>query len=235
MLAPLGDPRGGLPYEAKRGAYLQRLVICILSENRTLSIGIKEKKGGKFSVRAVRASSASSARENDRPDARGAIYVLTAAADWCIIAFRFTDTPRPIRAAGRRKGLCAMRNGRNLGPIAASICLLLFVLPLSGNVGAGENPCSFSGYLWGTGARASFEVYADTEETTLVFTWPEGAADFRVKATDRDKVEVLIDQSLSAGDLLTLKGRGIYYFEIYSAWGGGCWEARVKGTKEEKN
>ena len=107
-----------------------------------------------------------------------------------------------------------------------------FLFPLSGR--GGENPCSFSGYLWGTDAHASFEVFAETEEVTLLFTWPEGTADFRVKAMDKDKKEVLIDQSLSAGDILTLKGRGIYYFEIYSASGGGCWKAEVKGKRETK-
>jgi hypothetical protein len=134
---------------------------------------------------------------------------------------------------GERKSV--LRNRRNRRSFAPVVLFLLLFSLLSGRVAAGENPCPFSGYLWGTGARASFEVYADADETTLVFAWPEGTADFWVKATDRDKKEVLIDQSLSTGDLLTLKGRGIYYFEIYSAWGGGCWEARITGDKEEKN
>jgi hypothetical protein len=93
---------------------------------------------------------------------------------------------------------------------------------------AQENPCSFSGYLWGTGARTTFEVYADTEDLSMLFTWPEGTADFRVKVTGTDKKEVLIDRPLSEGDLFTLSGAGIYYFEIYSAWGGGCWKATIK-------
>jgi len=96
---------------------------------------------------------------------------------------------------------------------------------------AGENPCSFSGYLWGTGARSSFEVFSDTEALQIVFTWPSGTSDIWVKATDNGAKEVLIDRSLSEGDLLTLTGPGIFHFEIYSKWGGGCWKATVKKIK----
>jgi hypothetical protein len=115
-----------------------------------------------------------------------------------------------------------------------SILTLIFIaatffFPRTG--GGQENPCAFSGYLWGTGARASFEVYALSQETTVLFTWPGGGADFWVKATDKDKKEILIDQSLSKGDILTLKGSGIYYLEIYSKWGTGCWKATVGKNK----
>jgi hypothetical protein len=91
-----------------------------------------------------------------------------------------------------------------------------------------ENPCAFSGYLWGTGARTSFEVFAEEEVTDVLITWPEGTAGFHVRATDSDNKRVLIDQPLSEGDRLTLTGRGIYHFEIYSEWGSGCWKATVK-------
>jgi hypothetical protein len=93
---------------------------------------------------------------------------------------------------------------------------------------AQENPCTFSGYLWGTGAASSFEVYADTEDLTIVFTWSAGTADFWVRAMDRNRKEVLVDRSLGEGDVFTLSGKGIYYFEIYSKWGGGCWKASVE-------
>jgi hypothetical protein len=96
---------------------------------------------------------------------------------------------------------------------------------------AGENPCPFSGYLWGTGARSSFEVFSDTEDLQIVFTWPSGTSDIWVRATGNDGKEVLIDRSLSEGDLLTLTGPGIFHFEIYSKWGGGCWKATVKIIK----
>ncbi len=115
-----------------------------------------------------------------------------------------------------------------------SIPILIFVAAISlfpRASGGQENSCTFSGYLWGTGARASFEVYALSEETTVLFSWPGGGADFWVKATDKDKKEPLIDQSLTKGDLLTLKGSGIYYFEIYSKWGTGCWKATVGKNK----
>lgn len=114
-----------------------------------------------------------------------------------------------------------------------TLVLLSFVfLSLFPVMSAGqENPCPYSGYLWGTGARSAFEVYADAEELTLVFSWPAGTADFCVRAMDNDKKEVLIDRSLSEGDLLTLTGAGIFYFEIYSKWGGGCWKASVKKNK----
>lgn len=94
-----------------------------------------------------------------------------------------------------------------------------------------ESPCSphsYSGYLWGTGAASTFEVYADTEELVLIFEWPLGSSDFWVKATGDDHETVLIEQSLSDGNVLTLTGRGIYHIQIYSNWGGGCWEANVK-------
>ncbi len=112
------------------------------------------------------------------------------------------------------------------------VLLSFVVLSLFSTITAGqENPCPFSGYLWGTGARSSFEVYSDTEELTMVFSWPSGTADIWVKAMDKDKKEVLVDRSLSEGDLFTLTGPGIYYFEVYSKWGGGCWKATVKKNK----
>jgi len=107
--------------------------------------------------------------------------------------------------------------------------LSILVLLLSGAVSSGaENPCHFSGYLWGTGARSSFEVFSDSQELQVVFTWPSGASDFRVKVTDNDGIEVLADSPLSEGDVFTLTGPGIFHFEIYSKWGTGCWSATVK-------
>jgi hypothetical protein len=100
----------------------------------------------------------------------------------------------------------------------------LALIALAAVPSAQENPCPFSGYLWGTGAAASFEVYSDTE----ALTWPAGTADFWVRAMDRDRKEVLVDRSLGEGDVFTLTGKGIYYFEIYSKWGGGCWKAAVE-------
>jgi len=96
---------------------------------------------------------------------------------------------------------------------------------------AEENPCSFSGYLWGSGAVSTFEVYSDTPEASLVIDWPRGTCDFWVRATGEDRNVILIDQSLSSGDVLTLTGSGIYYFIISSRWGTGCWEATVKHNK----
>lgn len=102
---------------------------------------------------------------------------------------------------------------------------------------AQENPCSFAGYLWGTGAMTGFEVYVDRGELILTFAWPEGACDFWVKGTGEVKIigedgeeinEILIEQSLTYGNRLTLSGPGIYYIELYSEWGSGCWEATVE-------
>jgi hypothetical protein len=102
---------------------------------------------------------------------------------------------------------------------------------------AQENPCSFSGYLWGKGAKATFQVYVDKEQMELVFKWPRGTTDFRIMATGEKKEDLLIKQPLSEGDKLTLIGPGIYNFEIYSEWGTGCWEATVSrvnsGEKHE--
>ena len=108
---------------------------------------------------------------------------------------------------------------------------ILMLLTFAGAVWGAENPCSYSGYLWGTGARSSFEVYSVSEELRVFFTWPSGTSDFRVKVTDNDGVEVLADRSLNEGDLFTLTGQGIFHFEIYSKWGGGCWKATVKIIK----
>ena len=93
-----------------------------------------------------------------------------------------------------------------------------------------EKPCSpdsFSGYLWGTGAESTFEVYVDKVEMVLTFDWALGSSDFWVKATGDDIETVLIEQSLSEGNVLTLSGGGIYHIKIYSVWGGGCWEANL--------
>ncbi len=98
-----------------------------------------------------------------------------------------------------------------------------------------ENPCSthsYSGYLWGTGAESTFEVYVDKEEMVLTFDWQLGSSDFWVKAKGKDNETVLIEQSLSDGNVLTLTGRGIYHIKIYSNWGGGCWEANLKEKME---
>ena len=113
----------------------------------------------------------------------------------------------------------------------------LFILPiflviqLSSISNSQENPCSFSGYLWGKGAKAAFEIYVDKQELDLTFTWPRGTSDFRVKATGEKGDDILILQPLSEGDKLTLIGPGVYYFEIYSEWGTGCWEAVVSTPK----
>lgn len=104
----------------------------------------------------------------------------------------------------------------------------ILVLGVAGVASSAENPCPHSGYLWGTGARSSFEVYSDGQELQVFVTWPSGTSDFRVKVTADDGVEVLADRSLSEGDLFTLSGPGIFHFEIYSKWGGGCWKATVK-------
>ena len=109
------------------------------------------------------------------------------------------------------------------------LTLPILVLLLPGAISsAAENPCHFSGYLWGTGSRSSFEVFSDSEELQVLFTWPSGSSDFRVTVTDNDGVEVLADTALSEGDLFTLTGPGIFHFEIYSKWGTGCWSATVK-------
>jgi hypothetical protein len=108
---------------------------------------------------------------------------------------------------------------------------ILVLMASAGATWGAENPCSYSGYLWGTGAQSSFEVYSDSEELRVFFTWPSGTSDFRVKVTDNNGVEGLSDRSLSEGDLFTLTGPGIFHFEIYSKWGGGCWKATVKKIK----
>jgi hypothetical protein len=113
-----------------------------------------------------------------------------------------------------------------------TIALSVIVLIISvGAVWGTENPCPYSGYLWGTGARSSFELYSDSEQLQVFFTWPSGTSDFRVRVTDNDGVEVLADRSLGEGDLFTLTGPGIFHFEIYSKWGGGCWKASAKKIK----
>lgn len=65
----------------------------------------------------------------------------------------------------------------------------------------------------------------------LIFKWPRGTTDFRVRATGETKEDLLLQQPLSEGDKLTLIGPGIYNFEIYSEWGTGCWEAKVSTVK----
>lgn len=110
----------------------------------------------------------------------------------------------------------------------------VLTLPLLASAGAAwgaENPCPYSGYLWGTGARSSFEVYSDSEQLNVYFTWPSGTSDFRVKVIGNDGVEVLADRSLNDGDLFTLTGPGIFHFDISSKWGSGCWKATVKEIK----
>lgn len=67
----------------------------------------------------------------------------------------------------------------------------------------------------------------------LVFKWPRGTTDFRVRATGEKKEDLLLTQPLSEGDKLTLIGPGIYNFEIYSEWGTGCWEAKVSPANDE--
>ena len=93
-----------------------------------------------------------------------------------------------------------------------------------------EHQCGHSGYLWGSGASAAFEVFVDTEAVSLDFDWPQGIVDFRVKGYGDEPDELLIDQSLADGDLLTLTGPGIYYITIYSKWGSGCWEVIIEPT-----
>ncbi len=60
--------------------------------------------------------------------------------------------------------------------IFSAAVLSLFPAPSFGQ----ENPCPFTGYLWGTGARSSFEVYADSEDLAMVFTWPAGTTDWHL-------------------------------------------------------
>ena len=121
--------------------------------------------------------------------------------------------------------------------ILSIIVFTLFFISLTifqNNLKAQENRCSFSGYLWGKGAKATFQIYVDKEQLDLTFTWPRGTTDFRIKATGEKKDGILILQPLSEGNKLTLLGPGVYYFEIYSEWGTGCWEAVVSTPKEPK-
>jgi len=117
---------------------------------------------------------------------------------------------------------------------AVKACLLLifsFLVCIFGPPALSqENQCGHSGYLWGGDASATFEVFVDTEAVSLDFDWPQGIVDFRVKGYGDEPDELLIDQSLADGDLLTLNGPGIYYMTIYSKWGSGCWEVTIEPT-----
>jgi hypothetical protein len=116
-----------------------------------------------------------------------------------------------------------VRQGQYFLYISCFVILLL----IPAVVFSQENNCSFGGYLWGTDAIASFEVFVDNEEVALAFEWPVGSVDFWVTATGENRDEILIDQSLNDGDMLTLSGPGIYYFKLRSHWGSGCWKADV--------
>jgi hypothetical protein len=117
--------------------------------------------------------------------------------------------------------------------IVFTLCFISLTI-FQNNSKAQENRCSFSGYLWGKGAKATFQIYVDKQQLDLTFTWPRGTTDFRIKATGENKDDILILQPLSEGNKLTLLGPGVYYFEIYSQWGTGCWEAVVSPPKEIK-
>ncbi|MBN1881564.1 MAG: hypothetical protein JW885_05270 [Deltaproteobacteria bacterium] len=118
-------------------------------------------------------------------------------------------------------------------PVGQALAILFcaLVLSLAGMPALSqENGCGHSGYLWGGGASATFEVFVDTEAVALDFDWPQGIVDFRVKGYGDEPEELLIDQPLADGDLLTLAGPGIYYITIYSKWGSGCWEVTIEPT-----
>jgi len=126
-----------------------------------------------------------------------------------------------------------MKKRAALSIVVLTLCFISLTI-FQKNSTAQENPCSFSGYLWGKGAKATFQIYVDKEQLDLTFTWPRGTTDFVIKATGENKDDILILQPLSEGDKLTLIGPGVYYFEIYSKWGTGCWEAVVSTPKEPK-
>jgi len=118
--------------------------------------------------------------------------------------------------------------------LTAQTAAILFCVLLFSSTGtpalSQENSCGHSGYLWGGGASATFEVFVDTEAVAIDFDWPQGIVDFRIRGYGDEPEELLIDQPLADGDLLTLTGPGIYYMTIYSEWGSGCWEAAIEPT-----
>jgi hypothetical protein len=114
---------------------------------------------------------------------------------------------------------------------ASALLLFTLLFVISGPPALSqENMCGHSGYLWGSDAETTFEVFVDTEAVALTFDWPRGIVDFRVRGYGDEPEELLIDQPLADGDILTLTGPGIYYITIYSEWGSGCWEVTIEPT-----
>lgn len=122
------------------------------------------------------------------------------------------------------------RFGINMDRASALLICTFLACIVALPVHSQEYQCGHSGYLWGADASATFEVFVDTEAVSLDFDWPQGIVDFRVKGYGDEPDELLIDQPLADGDVLTLTGPGIYYMTIYSRWGSGCWEVTIEPT-----
>jgi hypothetical protein len=89
---------------------------------------------------------------------------------------------------------------------------------------AGRDEYRREGFLDGKGDSDSFEVYANYDQVDVVFSWPEGKADFWVKVFGEDGDE-LGDFDLDNGEIIQLLNGGRFEVEIYSRGGQGSWSA----------
>lgn len=90
--------------------------------------------------------------------------------------------------------------------------------------GADRHEYRREGFLDGEGDSDSFEVYANYDQVDVVFSWPEGEADFWVKVFGEDGDE-LGDFDLDDGEIIQLLNGGRFEVEIYSRGGQGSWSA----------
>jgi hypothetical protein len=99
----------------------------------------------------------------------------------------------------------------------------LFVLACGSAAPARAESVEFSGYLYDDTARASFDIYAESEQLEVFFTSP-AAADFHVRVLGQTGKE-LGDFALATGPVITLTGGGKFTLVVYSEKGGGGWTA----------
>jgi hypothetical protein len=90
--------------------------------------------------------------------------------------------------------------------------------------GAGRREYRRDGFLRGAGDSDSFEVYANYDQVDVVFSWPEGKADFWVKVFGEDGDE-LGDFDLDNGEIIQLLNGGKFMVRVYSKSGEGPWSA----------
>ena len=99
---------------------------------------------------------------------------------------------------------------------------VLLLVAFATSAGAAK-PYKMTGNLQGTGDSEEFKIELKSDKVEIDFDWSVYSR-FWVKVYDK-KREQIGDFDLKEGDVIVLKGGGVFYLVVYSKFGGGQWIA----------